>query len=269
MDGSSHGEAAAALGIDWALRFGSDLVGLGILDEPSITGPEPVPLGGMAYKRERDDIRLADAHCRILEVLARFDARCHEAGVRCAVVEEIGTPHEQIALEAEACDAVVLGRQTYFHFETQDRPDETLGHVLRLSPRPVVIVPRDPVPGAGVLVAYSGGREIARTLQTFTLLGLAGDETLDLLAVHADGAEAERRLRRPAEYLAAHGVRAVLDAVASDAAPAEVILETARRRRPRLLVMGAHGHHPVRDLFITSATRAVMEETPVPVFTGA
>ncbi|PYM67336.1 MAG: hypothetical protein DMD79_01280 [Candidatus Rokuibacteriota bacterium] len=32
MDGSPHGEAAAGLGIDWARRFGAELLGLGILD---------------------------------------------------------------------------------------------------------------------------------------------------------------------------------------------------------------------------------------------
>jgi nucleotide-binding universal stress UspA family protein len=55
----------------------------------------------------------------------------------------------------------------------------------------------------------------------------------------------------------------------SDAAPADVILEQVRHRRPRLLVMGAQGHHPVRDLFATSVTRAVLKEAPVPVLVGA
>ena len=33
--------------------------------------------------------------------------------------------------------------------------------------------------------------------------------------------------------------------------------------------MGAQGHHPVRDLFFTSVTHAVIREAPVPVFVGA
>jgi nucleotide-binding universal stress UspA family protein len=120
-----------------------------------------------------------------------------------------------------------------------------------------------------VLVAHGTGREIMRTLHTFVLLGLAGDETVDLLAIDSEYAEAERRLQRPRELLAAHGVRSRLQPVASDGARAEGILEEVRRRRPRLLVMGAHGHHPVRDLFLTSVTRAVLEKCPVPVFAGA
>jgi nucleotide-binding universal stress UspA family protein len=269
MDGTPHGDAAGALALEWARRPSAELLGLGVLDEPEITRPEAVPLGATAFKRHRDEVRLAEAHRRILEFLGAFQRRCNTAGVPCGIVEDIGRPHEQIVLEAEGCDLVVLGRQANFHFDAGDRHDETLGQVLRRSPRPVVVVPPEPAAGEGVLVAYGTGREVMRTLHAFVLLGLAGDETVDLLAVDAEYAEAERRLRRPRALLAAHGVRSRPRPVASDGAPAEAILEEVRRLRPRLLVMGAHGHHPIRDLFLTSVTRAVLEKSPVPVFAGA
>jgi nucleotide-binding universal stress UspA family protein len=269
MDGSPDGEGAVTLAIDWARRFGVELLGLGILDEPSITGPEPVPLGASAYKGVRDRARLRDAHEHIVGFLAAFSHRCAEAQVRAATVRDVGRPHEQILEEALGCDVVVLGRETHFKFETQPQPDETPGQVLRQSPRPVVVVPREYAPGQGVLVAYGEGREVARTLQTFVLLGLACEETIDLLAIHPDATEAERRLRRPAVYVATHGLRSRVLPVATRASAAEVILEEVRRRQPRVLVMGAQGHHPVRDLFGSSVTRAVVKETPTPVFVGA
>jgi nucleotide-binding universal stress UspA family protein len=269
IDGSPNAAAAVTLALDRARRFGIELLGLGILGKPSITRPQPTPLGGGAYKHHRDEALLEDAHRRVLAFLAEFQRRCAEAGVRCAVVEDVGRPHEQIVLEAETSDVVVLGRETHFHFETKEQPDETLSRVLRESPRPVVVVPREPAPGEGVLVAYGTGREVLRTLHTFVLLGLAGDETVDLLAIHSRYADAEQRLERPRALLAVHGLRTRLQPVASDATPAEVILEHVRRLRPRLLVMGAHGHHALRNLFFTSVTRAVLEEAPVPVLVGA
>jgi nucleotide-binding universal stress UspA family protein len=269
MDGSANGAAAATLAIGWGRRHEAELVGLGILDKPSITSPEPVGFGGTAFKRHRDDVRLADEHRRVLALLAEFHRRCDADGVRCTLVEDIGAPHEQIVAEAAAADVVVLGRETHFQFETQEHPDTTLSKVLRESPRPVIVVPREPASGEGALVAYGSGREVVRTLQTFALLGLAGDEPVCLLAVDQDLARAEARLGPAAQFLAAHGVRVVLQPAAADQAPAEVILEHVRQRRPRLLVMGAQGHHPVRDLFFTSVTRAVLREAPVPVFVGA
>jgi nucleotide-binding universal stress UspA family protein len=269
MDGSAHGGAAASLAIEWARRVDAELIGLGILDKPSITKPEPVSFGGTAYKHHRDEVLLADEHRRVVQLLGAFHQRCDAERVRCTLVEDIGAPHEQIVSEAAGVDLVVLGRETHFEFETKDHPDTTLSKVLRESPRPVVVVPQQPAPGEGVLVAYGSGREVARTLQTFTLLGLAGDEPACLLAIDTDVARAEARLHPATQYLAAHGIRAVPTAVASKAVPAELILEEILRRRPRLVVMGAHGHHPVRDLFFTSVTRAVLRECPVPVFVGA
>jgi nucleotide-binding universal stress UspA family protein len=46
-------------------------------------------------------------------------------------------------------------------------------------------------------------------------------------------------------------------------------MDEIQARRPRLVVMGAHAHHPLRELFVTSVTRAVLADTPVPVFVGA
>jgi nucleotide-binding universal stress UspA family protein len=269
LDGSEHADVAAALALGWARRFGAGLVALGILDEPTIRGAEAVPVGGAAYKRQRDEARLVDAQRRIVEFLLGFRERCQLAGVPCAVIEDVGVPDQQIVLEAEMCDVVVLGRRTNFHFETQEVPDRTLSHVLRRSPRPIVIAPSSPAAGEGVLVAYGGGLEVARTLQVFALLGLAGDEPVDLLTIDADAGVVEQRLERAAVYLRAHDVEPRLHRVVTDAAPGPIILDEVRRRRPRLLVMGAHGHHPVRDLFFTSVLRTVLRDAPVPVFTGA
>jgi hypothetical protein len=56
----------------------------------------------------------------------------------------------------------MLGRETHFHFEIQERPDRLLGVILRESVRPVVLVPPKPFAGHGVMVAYGGCREVAR-----------------------------------------------------------------------------------------------------------
>ena len=268
LDGSAYSETAADLAIDWASRYGARLLGLGILDAPTIQRAEPVPLGAGAYKKARDQVRLADAHRRVEDLLSAFHARGRAAGVAVEVLEDIGDPAVRILREAQRCDVVILGRETHFHFETQDGPDGTLVQVLRGSPRPVVVVPRSIPPGQGVLLAYGGGREAARTLQTFQLLGLAAGEAIEVVTIHRDGAEAEALVNLAGEYLTAQGAAHRLHPIVSATPPADVLLEQVRRARPRLLVMGAQGHHPLRDLFGASVTRAVMRACPVPVFIG-
>jgi len=269
LDGSPWSETATTLALDWAGRFDARLLGLGVLDEPSIDRPEPVPMGAYAYKRHRDETLLTDAHRRVLGFLEDFRARSAAAGLTATALESIGDPAESILREAQRCDVVVLGRETHFHFETQDRPDTTLAQVIRISPRPVVVVPASLPEGRGVVVAYGGGREAARTLQTFESLGLGAGEALAVVTVHRDRAEAEAIAALAGDFLTAHGRPHELCPIASEAPPAEALLEEVRRRRPRLLVMGAHGHRPLRDLFATSVTRAVLGDCPVPAFIGA
>jgi nucleotide-binding universal stress UspA family protein len=96
LDGSPYSEPATRLAIDWAGRFSARLVGLGVLDEPSIRGGEPVPLGAGAYKRARDEARLAEAHRRVLDFLANFLARAAAARVAAEVLEDVGDPADRI-----------------------------------------------------------------------------------------------------------------------------------------------------------------------------
>jgi nucleotide-binding universal stress UspA family protein len=269
LDGSEYSESATALAIDWAKRFDARLLGLGILDEPAIRGAEPVPLGASAFKATRDEHRLDDAHRRLLDFLDHFRTQTAAAGVSAEVLEEIGDPAERILSDAHRCDLVILARETHFHFETQSEPDETLSEVLRSSPRPVVTAPRTLREGSGVLIAYANTREAARALQIFHLLGLDAGERVEVMSVHRNRAEAKAALEFPGAYLAMRGASHELRAIESPAAPADIVLQEIERMRPRLLVMGAHGHHPVRDLFETSVLRAVLRLAPVPVFVGA
>ena len=269
LDGSPCGAAATTLALEWARRLGARLLALGIVDRVGIRRPEPVPLGAGPHKNVREDARALDAHQRVAGLLADFRARAGAAGARAEILEEVGDPAERLLWEAQRADVVMLGREIRFNLEAPERRDATLAQVVRRSPRPMVVVPETLPEGSGILVAYGGGREGARTLQIFALLGLAAGETLDVLTIHRETAEARMIARAAADFLGARGVVHRVHTVASSAAPAEVLLDEVRSRRPRLLVLGAHRDHPLRDLFATSVTRAVLRDCPTPIFVGA
>ena len=269
LDESSYSETATTLALEWGRRFGARLLGLGILDKPSIIAVEPVPLGASSFKRERDEARLAEAQRRVKRFLSKFRKRCSTARIPATIFEDVGDPTKCILKHAHRCDLIVLGRETNFHFETQHESDDVQAKVLRRSPRPIVVVPRELPVGSGVVVAYGGGREVGRTLQTFQLLGLAHGETIHLVAVSRDDQKTEVSAELAAEFLESHGERYKLHVVESALAPADVLLDQVRSLRPPLLVMGAHAHHPLHDLFVTSVTRAVLRACPVPVLIGA
>jgi len=79
LDGSPNSEAASTLACEWGRRFGARLLGLGIVDQPSIERGEPVPMGAYAYKKHRDEVRMVDAHRRVLEFLTpNVEGLCHQ-----------------------------------------------------------------------------------------------------------------------------------------------------------------------------------------------
>jgi nucleotide-binding universal stress UspA family protein len=269
VDGSPCGDSAVTLALNWSGRFGARLLGLGVVDEYCAHPREAVPVGAGVYKKARDAARLADGFDRVASVLAGFRARAAEAGVLVEMLEEVGEPAARIIGEAQRVDVVFLGRETHFDFTAPERQDATLAHVVRSSSRPIVVVPPTPAEGAGVLVAYGGGREAARTLQTFVLLGLADGDTLDVITVNRDAGEARATARAATDFLRVHAIMHRVHTIASSAPPADVLLEEIASRRPRLLVLGAHRDHPLRDLFATSVTREVLAACPVPMFVGA
>src|SRR5712691_11182964 len=92
IDGSAYSVATVELGIRWAQHSGAVLVGLGIIDAPTICKPQPVPLGGSAYKVHHDATLLADASHKVGQFLEHCARRCAEADVACQILQDIGLP---------------------------------------------------------------------------------------------------------------------------------------------------------------------------------
>ncbi len=266
LDGSAFSNSAVQLSISWARQFGALLAGLGIVDQPGICRQEPVPLGAGHYKSQRDRVRLADAGRRVEEILQAFAARCAAEGVSHILLKDIGMPEQQIVQESRMYDVTMLGQQTYFHFQTQDWPDETLRKVLRQISRPVVTVPESLPCGTSVLVAYDGSPHADRALQAFLSLGLQGSDPVHVLAIDAERSTAERLAEQAVQFLALHDIEAMPHSIGSKKWEDKVILDQVEVVDARLLVMGAYGRSLWQELAFGSVTTRVLAAGRVPLF---
>jgi nucleotide-binding universal stress UspA family protein len=266
VDGSAYSTAAVELGIHWAQRYDAVLVALGVIDAPTICKAEPVPLGASAYKAHRDATLLADADHKVTQFMEHCVQRCAEADVACQVLQEVGSPVERILLEAQQADLILLGQQTYFHFETQEKPDDTLHTVVKQSPRPVVVVPATLPKGGAVVVAYDGSLHATRALQMFQALGLASAYDVHVVCVDAEQERAVHCVEHAVTFLHGHNVVAKAHALATSASPAHVLLEQVQQLDASLLVMGAYGRSTLREFFCGSLTHTMLQESPVPLF---
>jgi nucleotide-binding universal stress UspA family protein len=272
LDGSDYSKSAVEVGIYLARKTGALLVGLGVIDEPSIRNAEPRLIGGGVPYAEpvlyRE--RIASARREVEHFLSQFSIRCAQARVSCKVLEDVGMPHEQIELEAQRYDLIVLGQQTRFHFETQEGYDDTVRRVLKNSPRPVIAVPAQldlhpEKPGHTVLVAYDGSLQAARALQVFQTSGLAGVLPTVVVTVDTDAKRAGQTSERAIDYLRLHNIKANSWPITTTESPASTILAAAAEHQSVLIVMGSYGQPILREFFLGSVTRSLLSKSAVPL----
>lgn len=267
LDGSEESAAAVKLGIAWAGRTGALLVGIGILDEPTIARAAPVMLGGEPYS---DPViyrqRMHDARGQVEQFLENFALDCARAGVAFKLLEDVGLPSQEILREAQRYDAIVLGTRTRFHFEVQVRTDETLWRVIRDSPGPVVAVPASARHGCGTLVAFDGSFQAVRSLHAFVATGLGKSSPVHVLSVATDRVEAARTAERAIDYLRHHTIVAEAHTLATGQSPAQAILQYADQVDAGLIVLGAYGQPGLKEFFIGSVTGTLLKESQFPLF---
>lgn len=267
LNGSQSSRAATAVAIAVAEHHRSSLIGLGIIDAPHLTAPEAVPLGAGAFKLERDLALVAAADQRISELLTDFEQQCAAVHVSCSTLKLSGDPEKLLVREAQGGDLLVLGKKSI-----PDGPGRVASHVLeqtlRNATRPVICVsPSDAGDwnNAPVIVAYDGSPQSAKALQLFQALGLSRGRDIHLLMIANELAD-RRPMELAAYYLRAHGVRVHIEKKTSGSAADEVILTEAKRLQAGLIVMGAYGESPIKELFFGSVTRAVLRDSSSTLF---
>ena len=266
LDESPYSTAAVDLAIDWGRRFDCLVVGIGVVDEPTIRGPSQQDRLAPSFRGAYQQMMGEAAH-RVDRILAKFVLRCTEARVSHKILEDVGEPLEQILIESQRYDVIMVGQKSYFHFETSNRACDTVYRLLHASPRPVVVVPRDYESGDGVLAAYDGSVQSARALQAFAGSGLAELGPMHVACVHPVAAvEAAATAERAIEYLRFQEIAAQRHALVDGSCTSTEIIAQARRCDAGLIVMGAYGRPAVVEFFLGSVTRNMLEKTRVPLF---
>jgi nucleotide-binding universal stress UspA family protein len=262
VNGSEFSSAAMEVAVELAGRYGTRLTGLGIVDEPRLTAPQPVPLGATAFKQERDAAAVEAEHLKIEQSLAAFGQFCQQSGVNGRVEKQIGDPATILAYEAQRYDLVVVGKR-HVPSEEFEQPSKTLERLLKYSPRPVLCVPAGHVGRLPALVAYDGSLQAAKALQAFAATGLAADRDV-YVAAFGEQAQANAELAR--DFLGGHGLSPQLAVEASQASVAQRLLEMSRQIEAGMIVLGCYGQPRMREFLFGSVTKRILAETTVPLF---
>jgi nucleotide-binding universal stress UspA family protein len=271
MDDSPHSWAARRYASALAHGYGAVVKALSIGD-----ARVAVPLGWWDYKalahvppaglREPSEgvatlERSVEQAC--LDLLAQAREQFEEEGVTYRTLYRHGVPADLIVEEARTADLVMLGHRgegTMFMGVTMG---STACSVARRVNKPVLIAPRAYVPLNRILLAYDGSRHADRAMQWAADLALTFQLPLVLLTVHKYPIVAESRIAKAAEYL--RTFRVPFETMLRRGDVSHEILGTATEKDCQLIIMGAYGHNPLREMLLGSTTEEVMNLTPVPL----
>lgn len=269
VDGSDDSRPAIDLALAWAARHQARLVGCAVVDEPGIRLSQATvfPEG---YGAPGDASLLALARADREEALRRFEDACRAAGVPCGTQLEYGTPHVRLVAEAHRFDLVLVGLHTHFEHGWAVEADSTHHHLLQESPRPVVTVPAlpdKPLDGP-VLVAFDGSLRSSQALYDFTASGLGAGRPIHVLSVDREHDVAERTVEKAVAFLHSHDLDAQPHPFDGAYQPQHAIVGAIQQLAASLLVIGAYGQGPIREFFLGSTTRNLLEGAGIPVFTS-
>jgi nucleotide-binding universal stress UspA family protein len=270
LDGSEYCNEAIRCAIDLSKNFGAKLFGLGIIDAPAIFDHSPGVAGAIHYKESANKRQYEGARDRVRACLRSFQARCDEANVNCEISHNEGSPVAEFLKEAAGYDIIIMGQETYFQHDSREGPCSTLVHLLKDTPRPVVVIPNkiefkynleDPA-----VIAFDGSIPSARAMQLFTLLSYDDPSNeIHLVTVCDEEEEGRTRQEKALLYLERWYGRKPTSAILHGRRP-DALLNYTRKVNARVLAMGAYGRSGLKSFFFGSTTRTILKKANTMLF---
>jgi nucleotide-binding universal stress UspA family protein len=195
------------------------------------------------------------------ERLDEFAGQCAARNIPCSIDIKTGIPGEVIARSAVAHDIVVVSRSGYNRFAgMRETVDALVAPVIRGSVRPVLVAGPEFPEGSDIrriLIAYDGSPHASRALKVASELASRPGVECTLVTV-AQSEEAGEDILAPAEeYLLNHRITPQ-KRIMSGSKPSDVICDLVSKGEVDLLIMGAYGHSPIREVLFGSTTERIL-----------
>jgi nucleotide-binding universal stress UspA family protein len=254
-DGSDYSAGATRVAVAMAAKARAKLIAVTVLPDPDGVAPE------------LNEERRKAAEAIVAEVRKAAEA----AKVPCEANARYGRdPYEVIVKEIKdsQADVAVLGRRGRRGLARLVLGDAT-AKVIGYAPCSVLVVPEAAEMWGPVLVATDGSRSSDAACVTAARIAHCCDSPLAVLSVmvpsHSEArqAEAKQIVERVVAALKKDGIAA--EGLVERGIAEEAIIETAKRRKIGLIVLGSHGRTGLGRILFGSKAERVIEGAPCPV----
>jgi nucleotide-binding universal stress UspA family protein len=264
LDVSSYTDTALQIGTMIARMNNAEITGMVVLDLPGIEkSVGPVPAGGLYFAERLEKSKEKEAREHTARLLDKFRKVCGENGVVYREAERQGTPSELILRESIFYDLVLIGLQTYYRYDVEGNPGNSLDEILDNTITPVYGVPPKfsfpdiPKEKIRAAIAFDGSFPAARALQRFAQLAKPDLFEVKIVMSHPEKEVADYYLEQAKAYLNAHSI----EDVETEWTPASIIdeIEEKYREWAHILVVGAHSKKGLFDFMVGSLTNYLIK----------
>jgi nucleotide-binding universal stress UspA family protein len=237
------------------------VIDVALFEVPVLGTPEGFMPSVVAPSLQEGKSLLNDLTTLSKERLDQFAKQCASRNIPCSTETKTGIPAEVIGRTALAHDIVVISRSGYSRsLNSKQTVDPLVSQIIRHSIRPVMVAGADFQEGGevhNILVAYDGSIHAGRSLWIAAELGSRPGVTCTLATV-AHSEELGQEILAPAdEYLCHHNVTPKKHVVIHSK-PSEVICGLVGSAGADIVIMGAYGHSPIREVLFGSTTERVL-----------
>ena len=197
-------------------------------------------------------------------ILEDAQAQISAEGVVTIVAEQKhGKLSDSISCYDRGADLVVIGKRgNNANFET-GHLGSNLERVIRSCAHPVLVAAREFKSMQTFMLAFDGGASSLKAVDYAVNEPLLKGMRCYLLHVGLGNPEIEAPLAQALSRLQAVGFEVSIEQRAGE--PEKVIEDVVAQDEVDLLVMGAYGHSPIRQLIVGSTTTAMIRSAKIPV----
>jgi len=266
LDGSTGSEGALEMVLELAMRLGSVVHGIHVLDIAFLEGSFIADVSGamgiepLVNLTPQVETLLSDLSGKIRQ---HFEERCKEAGVTSQFHSLRGSVASGLATEAAACALVAVGKRGVNAEVHGDLPGPVTERLLRVSRTPVIVTPEGPPSPGRVLIGYDGSERARRALRWGGELARSLSAPVSVVSVAQEPEAAARTVTEAVRYLEALEL-SIRRHAASGHAPM-VLEHFAEEDGATIICVGSHGRHRLLEMMIGSTTEAIVRRSPLPV----
>lgn len=249
-----------------AKKHDAQIAGIAVLDSTEIRS-SLVPAVGPYYPLMVDAVQEKMTHADKLlqESLEKFGSLCESEGVSHFETEYEGLPVQKLLQSAIFYDLVVVGMETSFHFETRASRSESLDKILDRTSTPVLAVPMAGMPEPEkVLLAFDGSFGAGRAMRDFVEFARPYDFQVTIVSAGTDSDRLDFLVSNATAFLESHGFRGVASVTSEK--PIEKVLDEDLGSEFDLIVAGIHSRKPVKDYFLGSFAKTLIQRGDTPLF---